>query len=294
MAKSKIKKVLTTTLKILISIAAVAYVYYKIDDDTKADIVEALKKSNLFYLIAAFILFNLSKIISSIRLNRYFKCIKVQLPEGFNLKLYYLGMFYNLFLPGGIGGDGYKVYYLQKHHGGNTKKLIAATLLDRLSGVVVLGFLALILAVVSSLEQLVIAQELILIVLAVLAFPIFWLIHNKFFKDFNPEFIRALIMGFGVQLSQLLCAAFILWAISAQGLFFDYMTLFLISSVVAVLPFTIGGVGARELVMLEGVVLFTSLSAYNAQATAITFSILFFVITAISSLIGIVFSIKLK
>lgn len=294
MAKPKLKKVAITFFKIVISLAAVAYVFYKIDNETKSQIADALKSANLLQLGAAFLLFNLSKIISAIRLNRYFKCIGVELNEIFNLKLYYLGMFYNLFLPGGIGGDGYKVYYLQKNHGGSTKKLISATLLDRLSGVVVLGFLALLLAVVSSLQTFVIGQNIILIVLALLAFPIFWIIHNKFFKDFNPEFVRALIMGFGVQLSQLLSAAFILWAIGAQGLLFDYMTLFLVSSVVAVLPFTIGGVGARELVMLEGVVLFSSLAAYNAQATALSFSILFFVITAISSFIGIIYSVKLK
>jgi uncharacterized membrane protein YbhN (UPF0104 family) len=294
LAKSKVKKIATTALKIVVSIIAVAYVLYKIDEETKSDILSALKTANLFYLMAAFLLFNLSKIISSVRLNRYFKCISVKLEEVFNLKLYYLGMFYNLFLPGGIGGDAYKVYYLQKNYGGATKKLIAATLLDRLSGVVVLGFLALLLALFSSLDQIIAGQSMALIILSILAFPVFWFIHNKFFKDFNPEFVKALLMGFGVQISQLVCAAFILWAIDAQGLFFDYMTLFLVSSVVAVLPFTIGGVGARELVMLEGVVLFSSLAAYNAQATALTFSILFFVITAISSLIGIIFSIKLK
>ncbi|MFY0672912.1 MAG: flippase-like domain-containing protein [Bacteroidia bacterium] len=294
MAKSKLKKVGTTILKIVISLAAVTYVFYKIDEETKSEILSALKTANPLHLILALLLFNVSKIISSIRLNGYFECINVKLEEIFNLKLYYLGMFYNLFLPGGIGGDGYKVYYLQKNHGGSTKKLIAATLLDRLSGVVVLGFLALLLALLSSLDQIVAGQSIILIVLSILAFPLFWFIHNRFFNEFNPEFIRALIMGFGVQISQLVCAAFILWAIDAQGQFFDYMTLFLVSSVVAVLPFTIGGVGARELVMLEGVVLFSSLGAYNAQATALTFSILFFVITAISSLIGIIFSIKLK
>lgn len=58
-------------------------------------------------------MFNISKIISSIRLNRYFKDINLSLSQTYNLKLYYLGMFYNLFLPGGIGGDGYKIYIIK-------------------------------------------------------------------------------------------------------------------------------------------------------------------------------------
>ncbi len=50
-----------------------------------------------------------------------------------------------------------------------------------------------------------------------------------------------------------------------------YMALFLISSVVAVLPFTIGGVGARELVFVLGHQWFGI-----EQNTAVAFSLLFF------------------
>lgn len=292
MAKTRLKKFATTVLKIAVSAAAVFYLVYSINPEEEARIVDSLKSAHWGGLFLAFLLFNLSKIISSVRLNKYFKCIAIQLGEWFNLKLYYLGMFYNLFLPGGIGGDGYKVYYLNREYGGSVKKLVAATILDRLSGVVVLGFLALILAVLSTLEQFIPFQNPILLFLGVLSFPVFWFIHNKFFKDFNPEFIRALIMGFGVQLSQLACAALILWSIDAPGSYFDYMTLFLVSSVVAVLPFTIGGIGARELVMLKGVAFFATLG--GAAPMALTFSILFFVITALSSFIGIYFTIKLK
>ncbi len=53
-------------------------------------------------------------------------------------------MFYNLFLPGGIGGDGYKIYLLQKNYQTGTKKIFGAVLADRISGMVALVVLALI------------------------------------------------------------------------------------------------------------------------------------------------------
>jgi uncharacterized membrane protein YbhN (UPF0104 family) len=67
------------------------------------------------------------------------------------------------------------------------------------------------------------------------------------------------------------------------------MILFLLSSVVAVLPFTIGGIGARELVFIFG-------ADYLLidKNTAVAFSILFFIITAVSSLSGIFYGTKLK
>jgi len=54
---------------------------------------------------------------------------------------YYIGMFYNLFLPGSVGGDAYKVFLLHEQGVGRTKPLILATLLDRLSGLAMLALL---------------------------------------------------------------------------------------------------------------------------------------------------------
>ncbi len=58
---------------------------------------------DIYYLLPAFILFNLSKIVGSIRLNRYFRAVGIELSELEALRLYYIGMFYNLFLPQGLG-----------------------------------------------------------------------------------------------------------------------------------------------------------------------------------------------
>jgi len=68
----------------------------------------------VFFLILALIAFVISKIIASWRLKIYFKNIFIRLTEQTNLKLYWLGMYYNLFLPGSIGGDAYKVLLLKK------------------------------------------------------------------------------------------------------------------------------------------------------------------------------------
>lgn len=286
----KLKKHLITALKIAISAAAVIYLISSIDD--KKALIDAFKKANYWWLLPAFLFFNISKIISAHRLRNYFKCASLNLSEGYNLKLYYLGMFYNLFLPGGIGGDGYKVYLLNKLYGTKVKPLISATLLDRLSGVVVLGFLALILILLSTVVAIIPYQNVLIYIGLIISIPVFYVIHVNFFRLFHPEFWRALFWGFGVQLSQLICAAFILLSLQANGSYFDYMTLFLVSSVVAVLPLTIGGIGARELVFLEGVYFFESLQ--NEASTAVVFSVLFFAITAISSFIGIIYTVKLK
>jgi uncharacterized membrane protein YbhN (UPF0104 family) len=73
-----------------------------------------------------------------------------------------------------------------------------------------------------------------------------------------------------------------LFALSINGNLVDYLTLFLISSVVSVLPITIGGVGARELVFLFGYK-FLEID----KTASVSFTLLFFLITAFSSLPGV-------
>ena len=58
-----------------------------------------VKGSQPGYLLGALFFFVVSKWISALRLNRYFHEIDLPLSGVSNLKLYLLGMFYNLFLP---------------------------------------------------------------------------------------------------------------------------------------------------------------------------------------------------
>lgn len=67
----------------------------------------------------------------------------------------------------------------------------------------------------------------------------------------------------------------------------EYVFIFLISSVVSVLPLTIGGLGIREVVFLEGSKLFGLL-----QETSVVISLLFYLITLLTSAIGLIYVFK--
>jgi uncharacterized membrane protein YbhN (UPF0104 family) len=67
----------------------------------------------------------------------------------------------------------------------------------------------------------------------------------------------------------------------------EYIFLFLISSVVAVLPLTIGGLGAREVVFLEGSKYFGLI-----RENSIVISILFYLITLFTSAWGLFYVFK--
>jgi uncharacterized membrane protein YbhN (UPF0104 family) len=279
--KSKTKKFIKLFIQILITLAAIFLLLEKVSIEA---ISQTLQQSNLFYLLLAFIFFNLSKILSAVRLNRFFQDIELILEQGYNLKLYYLGMFYNLFLPGGIGGDGYKIYLLNKFYSIKILTLVKTLLIDRVSGLIALLFLAGILYGFSSFPSTIPYSFAFILLCTIAVYPIFQLIYKLKFPEFLASSKTTNLQALGVQSFQLASAFFIALSLDAHGQMIDLMTIFLISSIVAVLPFTVGGIGARELTFLY------LLELIGQEPTiGVSLSILFFLITALSSLIGIVY-----
>ncbi len=270
------KKSLTLIVKIALSLGALSYVFMKIDTH---QLLLKVKEMNIWLFLVALLAFNISKIISSIRLNQFFKAIDLNLSEYEALRLYYIGMFYNLFLPGGIGGDGYKIYLLNRHREIKTKALLGATLLDRISGLSFLLFFAGILFLFSSYISLLSWLRPLDIIGLILLFPTTWLFYRGNFKS---VFYTTLFFGALTQLFQLISAYYLAISLGMSNHIVEILTLFLISSVVAVLPLSIGGVGIREFVFLYGF----SLINLNSEV-GVAFSMLFFLITAMSSFIGI-------
>lgn len=272
---------LKTILKLVLTGFALYLVFRKIDVTQLFLIVKTL---HWIWLIPAVFLFVLSKVATALRLNLYFKNIGLQISESQNWRLYLIGMFYNLFLPGGIGGDGYKVYLLNKHFKTPIKKLVQVALLDRLGGLVAIVFLLFGLFLVVDVRLEFLESKLwngsMLLGLAV-TIPAFWILQKLFFKDFLPSFWSSNVWSFAGQIAQLIGAWFILMALGIDENILAYQLVFLLSSIVAVLPLTIGGVGARELVFV-----YAHTYAGIEETVAVAFSLLFFLISAGVSLVG--------
>lgn len=285
--ESSLKKKLTTALKLVLTGLALFLVFRKIDTNQLWQITKTI---HWFWLVPAILIFVLSKLFTAFRLNLYFKNIGLHISEKLNIKLYLIGMFYNLFLPGGIGGDGYKVYLLNKHFQTPVKSLVQASLLDRLGGLVAIIFLLLVLILPVDLALPFASQipwEVLVGVAALLVVPVFWLMQKLLFKFFLPSFWKANGWSMAGQVAQLVCAWFILKSLGVTENFLSYQLVFLLSSIVAVLPLTIGGVGARELVFV-----YAHTYAGIDEAIAVAFSLLFFLITAMVSLTGSMISIN--
>lgn len=280
---TKLRKRLITTLKIIVSVALIYFIFTKINIE---DVASTLKKTNPIYFLIALFFFVVSKVIAAFRLNLYFDQLQLFLSHKSNLKLYLLGMFYNLFLPGGIGGDAYKGYVIQKKYDVSTKKVVSVLVLDRLSGLLLLFLYACFLA--FKIDHAILNPYHILIAFAiVLSILIFWFLNKKLFPYVLPTFWKSFVYSALVQLAQLLSIYFILIALNIETNVIAYLFIFLISSIVSVLPLTIGGIGSREVTFFYGA-LWLDLN----QNTSVSISMVFFIITALVSLCGTFYHFK--
>jgi uncharacterized membrane protein YbhN (UPF0104 family) len=267
-------------LKIGITILCFWYISTKIDFG-KA--LNALFSANWIFLFIALAFFVLSKLLSALRLNIYFRNIKLELPEWTNIKLYWLGMFYNLFLPGAISGDAYKVILLNRRYKTSYKKTSAAVLLDRFSGILALGVILCSYGIVVLHNY---KYDVLLIFAAVLAFAGLYFIIRFLFKDFLQSFFSTFLWALGVQCSQVICIYFIMLSLHLPLTQHEWIFIFLMAAVISVLPISLGGgLGTREVVFAEGARFFN----LDPQ-TGVIISLLFYLLTVIGSVWGLFYN----
>jgi uncharacterized membrane protein YbhN (UPF0104 family) len=277
--KIKLPPYIKLLIKLAFMVAALWYVFSRLDI---REVLNTMAQADLLYLGGALLMLVLSKVVSAIRLNRYLGSIGILISETGHMKLYLLGMYYNLFLPGGIGGDGYKIYLLNRRFDVKLKRIFWAVMADRVNGVVALFCIAVVLFCFMPGMGGYAAYSWLLVPLSV--FVIFLAIRH-FFPYLAPVFWSTYFLSLLVQLLQVFSALLILFALKGTGNTVAYLFVFLISSLVAVLPITIGGIGSREFVFMLG-----SQWLDMDPTLSIALSLLYYLLNAFMSFWGIVYS----
>ena len=273
----KIKQRLVLLFKLIFSGIAIIYVLKRI---SLVDIADVVKSARFLYLAFAFFLFVASKTVAAFRTFLILRVYDIPITKWDNLKLYWTGMFYNLFLPGGIGGDVYKTVVINRMHTNGIKISGGAILMDRISGVTALIILALLCIPLTALYNLYGWVTYTGIPVALIGFIAAILIFTPRLKEITG---KLLVWSFLVQIFQILSVLFILWAFHITDHQSAYLFIFLVSSIAAMLPISIGGIGIREMV-------FFSVSNYLFlnQKIAVAISLTFYVISAVASLLGVI------
>ncbi|HVW98602.1 MAG TPA: lysylphosphatidylglycerol synthase transmembrane domain-containing protein [Mucilaginibacter sp.] len=280
-AKQRLWNIVKTVLKFAVTGMLLYWVFSKVPF---SEVKDRLLHANYWWMLAAVIFYFFSMVASAWRLLSFFKSINLRLDPRFNFRLYLLGIFYNLLLPGGIGGDGYKIYLLQKTYNLPAKRVFRAVLFDRLSGLWAIGL------IVVSLKIFIPQIDIhIAIPLAIFVFgsAIYYTIVKIFFKDFTLHFFKGHAKAVIVQSCQVICIICVLMGQHFDGKFAPYLLSFLLSALAAVVPISVGGAGVREYIfkILSGI--------FNMNVgLAVFLSVSFYLISLLVALLGIYYVIR--
>ena len=197
------------------------------------------------FVILALVFFVLSQYLSSWRLLGVFNHFSFGLQPSSNHRLYLLGMFYNFFLPGGIGGDAYKALKLHKTFNWSWKKTGKALVLDRAIGLGALLCCALLLD-----PKRILPIDFGLRILIFFLFIFMGYYATEFIFKSKAIYRKTLLWSFAVQLMQMLSVACIVFALGVEvALIQPLLLVFLLSAVASIVSFA--GLGVREFLFLQ-------------------------------------------
>lgn len=130
------KKILVTLFQVAVTVAVLFLIFH--DPNKRAQMALALQMADYRWIVAAIFAYVLVEISAAARWQILLKVQGINLSIPRLSGLFFIGMFYNQFLPGGTGGDIIKSYYLLKETPSKKAGALLAVLFDRLIGLVAL------------------------------------------------------------------------------------------------------------------------------------------------------------
>jgi uncharacterized membrane protein YbhN (UPF0104 family) len=239
-------------------------------------------------LILALLLVTLAQIAAAMRMRYFFAASSFHLSTGFSIILFYVGAFYNFLLPGGIGGDAYKVMIARKRLEMPTMQGIRIMVADRASGLCVLMlilFAALYFVDLSS----ALPYANLLIIAAMLITLITYLAGCKILLKQSPRIMLiSLPYSLATQSLWVLTIATLWQSLGNGNNFIEYVALYAAASIASLLPVSVGGLGIKEMTYFYGAMLFRNYCHIPVDGElGVTLSLCVFALSFIGALPGI-------
>jgi len=295
----KLNKILFFAVKLAVSSGLLYFVLSKAGAER---VLSVIKTVNPFFFIAAILIYIFSLYIASIRW-------RLLLPEEFKgqrlFSFYLIGSFFNTFLPGIVGGDAVKTYYLYKETNKGSLSF-ASVFMDRYLGFIAIMTIGLI-AFAAGFQY--IKGSLIewLLPTIVFSFLIGSLVIFRFrlgkrigviaeFYEYFHKYSRqktvimkALALSFVIQTMSIMAIYVISLGLGQHIPLAYFFIFFPIIITIATLPISVSGIGLREGAF---VFLFGMIGIMPETATAMSFT--WFLSVACGGLIGLFRYLSLK
>ncbi len=139
------KGYLSLIARIAVATAAIVWLLYKQD---RRELAEAFHSLNLGYFGLSLVVYAFAQVVISVRWWLLLRAQSIHIDVLSAVKLFFLGLFYSNVMPGSVGGDLVKAWYVTKH----TNKRIEGALsvfVDRVIGLIGLVVMAILTYVLS-------------------------------------------------------------------------------------------------------------------------------------------------
>jgi glycosyltransferase 2 family protein len=283
----------STLVRVAVSVALLVLLFRQVEPGRVLDHLRALSP---FFILFAAAYYAACQFLSSYRWQLFLSAKNISVPVSALFSYYLIGMFWNRFLPGAVGGDAAKAYHLYRRIGhGNIA--LSSVFLERFVGLLGLAILA-VCALIVGLDRVIqpvvlitVGGSTLLFVFVILLLwwkPLFARVH-KLMGRLLPAWLAGRIQAlYGALSSYGDHPATLVWAtllsvalqalyalyfgVVAWGLNIDidvyYFVLFQPPVTLAMLaPISLGGLGVREVVL---VVLFREVGVAAADVLAVS------------------------
>ncbi len=310
MAENKTRQRLILAAKILLSIGLLVVAFFIIDVDKLKDDFQQLRPSHAVTLV---LIFWGTIFVGAVRSKIFFKGMGIKLSYFLYARLYFIGYFFNFFIPSGVGGDVMRGWIAGKRSG-KMEESYSAILGERLSGLIATGFIALVFMLLvetpkSLMLILALANLGLWAIAAILLTPYLASVTRKILKplpfgisdkvgDFSEKVSNfrkkpgILLSGFLMSVIYQLSIIFVVYVTSVfldSGLSFPQMCVIApIVWTVAMIPATPNALGIRELTFAYLFPIFGSL-----ESKGLIVSGMFLFVSVMSGLAGgLIFAIE--
>jgi uncharacterized protein (TIRG00374 family) len=306
-----IKRYLLPILQAVITIGLLWWIFRK--PETRADMARALHTADYLWLIPGLLSVGAACLLQTERWRLLLKVQGISLGWFRTLRIYLIGLFFNLFLLGATGGDVIKIFYAMRETASKKSAAFLSVLVDRMMGLlalvavtavlcflrfdelmkkpVLMGSLALIMSVMVGI---VIAGFLVDRFHLAHKLPRWMPLHARII-EFASAFsiytrdMRTMVLTFGLSIpAHLLNFLAFYFAARAFGAFahasgvLDIFSVLPIINTITALPISLSGVGVREQLFYE---LFNGLFG-TPESVAVMISITGFMMTVFWGIVG--------
>jgi uncharacterized protein (TIRG00374 family) len=304
------RRILIQLVKIAVSVGLIAFLFHKL---SPANLLSNLTRVSPWQIVISTATFFISVVMGACQWHVLLKAGGIVLPFSKTFRVYFVGIFFNNFLPAGVGGDVMKIYDVTRV-GNDPHQVFAITMLDRVIGIAGLCVLALAASFIllggAGLDNL----WLYIIIFAGCVAPVLALVLNRrLSRGVRRLFGRISLWGLGgrfdtvfrhlgefrrlrmllVQLTMLAMGVQFLRVVThvlvAQSLgiaitplsFLQFFVFVPLLSLLMILPISINGLGVRE---GAGILLFTQIGFSKEQA--LLMELMTYAIMVVVSLLG--------